>query len=157
MLEEKMILTFSLTMWDCDIIINIIINVRPLLAFRDSLVLGYRSLNLLHEVLIWSHAKQAMAIIVIPCHTMRVSEWNSERRAAYDIIFRPAIKDKMLGKKQILELQMKHPNLKYFSYTKLRNKVNADVQKARRNQQMKANDDCKLQGQKPLATQHDFN
>ena len=61
-----------------------------------------------------------------------ISEWTEDIGVAYHQIFGPAVGNKMLHKKETERLKTMHPKLKYFSYTKLRNKINANVQRVKR-------------------------
>ncbi len=70
---------------------------------------------------------------------VHIAEWTSEKRAAYAAIFGPVLKTatKVLPKTKLMSLRRLHPELEHFSLQKLRNRVNADIQKARRQAKLK--------------------
>ncbi|XP_050398338.1 protein suppressor of hairy wing isoform X4 [Patella vulgata] len=61
--------------------------------------------------------------------------WNKEKREAYNEVFLKLVhlSGKMLKKEEIMSLKNRNPVLKKMTYDKIRNKMNADVQKIRRN------------------------
>ena len=61
-------------------------------------------------------------------------EWDATKRKAYGDIFSPLVekKRKVLGKKEIENLKLQSRALCYFPTNKIKNKMNAQVQKLKR-------------------------
>jgi len=82
---------------------------------------------------------QLKLTMVYNIRLVHIAAWTTAKREAYATIFGPVVQkaSKVLPKKDIMRLRSLHPELKYFSCIKLKNRINSDIQKSRRRAQRK--------------------